>query len=251
MLAQAVRHLGGGDLLVTDTGTAMLGVTAFPLPSDASIMLQALYGSIGWGLPAALGAAVALQDKGARAGVTLVIGDGALQMTAAELGTFSRVAHAPVTVVVIANEGYLIERLLGASLTASYNDIPTWRYSCAPAPAPGLRWRRRRREVLPLNVELCVVPRRRELLRVMGATGLGAVAARCTSPRELDAALATAAAPFLGTGAGACCNAPGRLTLLEAVTERLDVPSAALWLAEKTRSLYSDTDDAPAAADAV
>jgi indolepyruvate decarboxylase len=87
---------------------------------------QPLWGSIGYTLPAALGAAVAHPDRR----TVLIIGDGAAQLTVQELGAFSREALSPV-IVVVNNDGYTIERAIHGQ-TAPYNDIVSWQWTDVP-----------------------------------------------------------------------------------------------------------------------
>ena len=59
-------------------------------------------GSLGWGLPAAVGAKIACPDKA----VARVVGDGTFHFTPQALWTAAR-EHAPVVTVVVDNSGYL------------------------------------------------------------------------------------------------------------------------------------------------
>jgi acetolactate synthase I/II/III large subunit len=60
------------------------------------------YGTLGYGLPAAIGAKLAAPDRP----VVALVGDGGLQFTLAELGSAVE-AHAPVIVLLWNNDGYL------------------------------------------------------------------------------------------------------------------------------------------------
>ena len=71
---------------------------------------------------------VALARPGKRP--VVLTGDGALQMTAQEISTLIR-QRCPAIVVVVNNDGYLIERELHED--GAYNDIQPWRYSRLPA----------------------------------------------------------------------------------------------------------------------
>jgi TPP-dependent 2-oxoacid decarboxylase len=84
--------------------------------------------------PAALGASLAAPDRR----VVLIIGDGALQQTAAELGTLLGQGLAPV-IIVLNNGGYTSERAVSHP-DASYHQIPAWDWTALPvavAPARG------------------------------------------------------------------------------------------------------------------
>ncbi|MBS4727486.1 alpha-keto acid decarboxylase family protein [Mycobacterium sp. SM1] len=111
-----------GNVVLADQGTSFYGMAAHRLPRGVTFIGQPLWGSIGYTLPAALGAALAHPDRR----IVLLIGDGAAQLTVQELGTFAREGLAPV-IVVVNNEGYTIERMIHGE-TASYNDIASWKW---------------------------------------------------------------------------------------------------------------------------
>jgi indolepyruvate decarboxylase len=85
---------------------------------------QALYTSIGFSVPACLGAALAAPERRP----ILFVGDGAFQMTCQELSTIIRHQLNPI-VFLINNQGYTIERAIH---DGSYNDIQSWQYSLLP-----------------------------------------------------------------------------------------------------------------------
>jgi TPP-dependent 2-oxoacid decarboxylase len=124
----SVQHfLRPGDLLIADQGTAFYGAAELTLPDGARLAGQPLWASIGWALPAALGASLAAPDRR----VVLIAGDGALQQTAAELGTLLGQGLAPV-IIVLSNGGYATERAFGHP-DAGYHDIPAWDWTALPA----------------------------------------------------------------------------------------------------------------------
>ncbi len=116
-----------GDLVVADQGTAFYGAAGLTLPAGATLLGQPLWASIGWTLPAALGASLAAPDRR----VVLIIGDGAFQQTAPELGTMLAQGIAPV-VIVLNNDGYAVERAIH-SPSAAYHRIPRWNWTALPA----------------------------------------------------------------------------------------------------------------------
>jgi indolepyruvate decarboxylase len=116
-----------GDLLLADQGTAFYGAAGLRLPDGAALMGQPPWASIGWSVPAALGALLAAPDRR----VVLITGDGALQQAAAELGTLFGQGLAPV-IIVLDNGGYTTERSIGDP-DASYHDIPAWNWAALPA----------------------------------------------------------------------------------------------------------------------
>ena len=116
-----------GDLLIADQGTAFYGAAGLILPDEAKLVGQPLWASIGWTVPAALGASLAAPDRR----VVLIAGDGAMQQTAAELGSLLGQGLTPV-VIVINNGGYTIERTIHRP-DAGYHEIPAWDWTQWPA----------------------------------------------------------------------------------------------------------------------
>ncbi len=115
-----------GNVVLADQGTSFYGMADHRLPRGVTFIGQPLWGSIGYTLPAALGAGVAHPDRR----TVLLIGDGAAQLTVQELGTFSREGLSPV-IVVVNNDGYTVERAIHGE-TAPYNDIVSWRWTEIP-----------------------------------------------------------------------------------------------------------------------
>ncbi|MCV7283940.1 alpha-keto acid decarboxylase family protein [Mycolicibacterium wolinskyi] len=116
-----------GNVVLADQGTSFYGMAGHRLASGVTFIGQPLWGSIGYTLPAALGAGLADRDRR----TVLLIGDGAAQLTVQELGAFGRAGLAPV-VVVVNNDGYTVERAIHG-VTAEYNDISGWRWTELPA----------------------------------------------------------------------------------------------------------------------
>lgn len=79
------QYLKPGDIILVDQGTAAFGAAALSLPDGAEVVVQPLWGSIGYSLPAAFGAQTACPDRR----VILIIGDGAAQLTIQEMGLTS------------------------------------------------------------------------------------------------------------------------------------------------------------------
>ncbi|MHC9294489.1 alpha-keto acid decarboxylase family protein [Mycobacterium sp. LTG2003] len=116
-----------GNVVLADQGTSFYGMAGHRLASGVTFIGQPLWGSIGYTLPAALGAGLADRDRR----TVLLIGDGAAQLTVQELGAFGRAGLAPV-VAVVNNDGYTVERAIHGA-TAEYNDISGWRWTELPA----------------------------------------------------------------------------------------------------------------------
>ena len=106
-----------GDVVLADQGTSFYGMATQRLPADVTFIGQPLWASIGYTVPALLGAMLAAPG---RRGV-LLVGDGAAQMTVSELSTLLRLRLSP-TVVVVDNDGYTVERAIHGP-DAPYNDI--------------------------------------------------------------------------------------------------------------------------------
>ncbi len=115
-----------GNVVLADQGTSFYGMADHVLPHGVTFIGQPLWGSIGYTLPAAFGAAVAHPERR----TVLLIGDGAAQLTVQELGSFSREGLSPV-IVVVNNDGYTVERAIHGE-TAPYNDIVGWRWTEVP-----------------------------------------------------------------------------------------------------------------------
>jgi TPP-dependent 2-oxoacid decarboxylase len=115
-----------GNVVLADQGTSFYGMATHRLPRGVTFIGQPLWGSIGYTLPATLGAGLAHRDRRP----VLLIGDGAAQLTVQELGTFSREGLSPV-IVVVNNDGYTVERMIHGK-TAPYNDIVTWSWADVP-----------------------------------------------------------------------------------------------------------------------
>ncbi|EAO7480365.1 alpha-keto acid decarboxylase family protein [Salmonella enterica] len=120
------QYLKPGDIILVDQGTAAFGAAALSLPDGAEVVVQPLWGSIGYSLPAAFGAQTACPDRR----VILIIGDGAAQLTIQEMGSMLRDGQAPV-ILLLNNDGYTVERAIhGAALR--YNDIASWNWTQIP-----------------------------------------------------------------------------------------------------------------------
>jgi indolepyruvate decarboxylase len=115
-----------GNVVLADQGTSFYGMANHRLPKGVTFIGQPLWGSIGYTLPAAVGAGVAHPDRR----TVLLIGDGAAQLTVQELGTFFREGLSPV-IVVVNNDGYTVERAIHGE-TAPYNDIASWSWTDIP-----------------------------------------------------------------------------------------------------------------------
>ncbi|MFS0732442.1 thiamine pyrophosphate-binding protein [Microbacterium sp. 1P10UB] len=118
--SEVTAFLRTGDVVLADQGTSFYGMAGHRLPAGVTLIGQPLWAAIGFTLPALLGAALARPDRRP----VLLIGDGAAQLTIAELGTVLR--HGiPAVIVVVDNGGYTVERAIHG-LQEQYNDIARW-----------------------------------------------------------------------------------------------------------------------------
>jgi indolepyruvate decarboxylase len=116
------RYLRSGDVVVADQGTASFGIGTKRLPGAVTFLSQPLWASIGYALPAALGAGLAMPKRR----LVILTGDGSTLMTVQELGTMLAQGLKPV-ILLLNNDGYTIERAIRGPDQA-YNDIPHWNW---------------------------------------------------------------------------------------------------------------------------
>ncbi|MEZ2861123.1 indole-3-pyruvate decarboxylase [Proteus mirabilis] len=115
------------DIIIAETGTSSMGLGFALLPDGAQFHNQTLWGSIGWATPASFGAALAAPNKR----VILITGEGSHQLTVQEISQFVRFGLKPI-ILILNNDGYLIERLLCDYPEAYYNDLAQWNYHQLP-----------------------------------------------------------------------------------------------------------------------
>lgn len=119
-------YLDDDMVLLAEPGDAFCAAPEFHIEEAENFIVQVYYSSIGFCTPASLGVALARPDKRP----VVLTGDGAFQMTAQEVSTLVR-KRLPALIVVINNDGYLVERKLHED--GAYNDIQMWRYAQLPA----------------------------------------------------------------------------------------------------------------------
>lgn len=78
-----------GDIVIGESGTAQFGFSDAHFAPGVKYITQIYFGSIGYSVPAAFGAAVAQAESepGWPGRIILVVGDGSLQLTVQEIGT--------------------------------------------------------------------------------------------------------------------------------------------------------------------
>jgi indolepyruvate decarboxylase len=118
------ESLDDRTIVIADVGDALFASADLVIRGQTEFIAPAYYTSMGFAVPAALGAKTARPDLK----VIALVGDGAFQMTGMELSTIVRRGLA-VTVIVLDNKGYGTERLLHEG---SFNDINPWQYQRIP-----------------------------------------------------------------------------------------------------------------------
>ena len=111
-------------IVVVDIGDALFGATDLFIHRRTEFLGPAYYASMGFAVPAAMGAQLA--SPALRP--LVIVGDGAFQMTGMEISTAVRHNLNPI-VIVLNNAGYGTERHIH---NGPYNDILPWEYSRIP-----------------------------------------------------------------------------------------------------------------------
>ena len=112
--------LDENTLVIADVGESLFASVDLHVHRRFEFLSPAYYTSMGFAVPAAIGAGFA--DPSLRP--IVLVGDGAFQMTGSELSTAVRYKQAPV-VIVLNNRGYSTEREI---LEGPFNDIHEWHY---------------------------------------------------------------------------------------------------------------------------
>lgn len=107
-------------MVVCDIGDCLFAALELRTHEQTEFLASAFYTTMGFAVPAALGAQVARPDRRA----LILVGDGAFQMTGTELATHCTLGLAPI-VIVFNNLGYSTERFI---LDGPFNDISAWRF---------------------------------------------------------------------------------------------------------------------------
>ena len=119
-------QLADNNLVFADQGTAYFGISDVRLPEGVTCYGQPMWGSIGYTLPASLGAAIASPHKRS----VVLIGDGSALLTIQELATIINQRINPV-IVLVNNDGYTVERAIHGE-NQPYNDIPACQWAMMP-----------------------------------------------------------------------------------------------------------------------
>ena len=116
--------LSEDTVVVADVGDALFGAADLFIHHRTEFLGPAYYASMGFSVPAAIGAQLANR----RLRPLVLVGDGAFQMTGMELSTAVRFKLNPI-VIVLNNRGYGTERHMQ---DGPYNDVLPWNYHRLP-----------------------------------------------------------------------------------------------------------------------
>lgn len=126
LMARLNCQLDEDTIVIADIGDSLFAATELITYKRTEFISPAYYTSMGFSVPAALGALIARPD----ARVLIICGDGAFQMTGMELSTIVRHGFSPV-LIVLDNHGYGTERFLHPGKW-KFNEIHPWKYHRLP-----------------------------------------------------------------------------------------------------------------------
>ena len=126
MIKAIDERLDDQTIVIADIGDSLFAATELCIHSRTDFLSPAYYTSMGFSVPAAVGACFAKPDKR----VVVLCGDGAFQMTGSELSTLVRNKFSPI-LIILDNHGYGTERYLHAG-DWKYNEILPWNYYRLP-----------------------------------------------------------------------------------------------------------------------
>jgi indolepyruvate decarboxylase len=121
------EQIDDDTIVIADIGDSLFSASELTTHQRTEFISPAYYTSMGFSVPAALGALTARPQ----ARVLVICGDGAFQMTGMELSTIVRHGYCPI-IIVLDNGGYGTERFLHSGHW-KYNDIHPWKYHKLPA----------------------------------------------------------------------------------------------------------------------
>jgi indolepyruvate decarboxylase len=124
LFARLDKLLSDDMIVIADIGDSLFGAADLHMTRRTEFISPAYYTSMGFAVPASVGAGMANRNHRA----LVVVGDGAFQMTGMELSTVARYGLNPI-VVVLNNHGYTTERFL---LEGPFNDIQDWQFHKIP-----------------------------------------------------------------------------------------------------------------------
>ncbi|MBI4687515.1 MAG: alpha-keto acid decarboxylase family protein [Nitrospirae bacterium] len=120
LIGRLNQALTGEMLVVCDTGDCLFASVDLRVHERSEFLASSFYTTMGFAVPAALGAQVARPDLRP----LVLVGDGAFQMTGTEISTIARLGINAI-IIVFNNAGYSTERFI---MDGSFNDISAWRF---------------------------------------------------------------------------------------------------------------------------
>lgn len=124
LISRLDKALDENTIVISDVGDALFASTELTTHGRTEYIGPAYYTSMGFAVPASLGAAVAKPKMRTVA----LVGDGAFQMTGQELSTIIRHGFHHICIV-LDNKGYGTERFLHPG---DFNEINPWKYHKLP-----------------------------------------------------------------------------------------------------------------------
>jgi indolepyruvate decarboxylase len=118
------NFIGDDTIVVADVGNSLFGAMDLFIHRGTEFLGPAYYASMGFAVPAALGAQCARPDLRP----LVLVGDGAFQMTGMEISSIAR-RHLNPIIIVLNNAGYGTERHIH---DGPFNDVLTWQYYRLP-----------------------------------------------------------------------------------------------------------------------
>ena len=123
VLYELNQFIDGDTILIADSGDALFCADDLHMPSASSFLGPAYYASMGFGVPAVIGAQLADPFRRAIA----LVGDGAFQMTGMELLTAHKLGLRPI-ILVVNNGNFASLRMMGHQ-QADFVAIPNLDYA--------------------------------------------------------------------------------------------------------------------------
>lgn len=111
-------------VIIADLGDSLFGALDLTMHGKVEFLSPAYYCSMGFAVPAAIGAQLANPNLRP----IVIVGDGAFQMTGMEISTISRFGLNPI-IIILNNKGYGTERPM---LDGPFNDVLPWNYHRIP-----------------------------------------------------------------------------------------------------------------------
>jgi indolepyruvate decarboxylase len=118
------EYLDEQSVVICDIGDSLFGGSDLTIHRRTEFLSPAYYTSMGFAVPAAIGAQINRRDLRP----IVFVGDGAFQMTGHEVSTIARYGLNPI-VFVLNNKGYTTERFINEG---PYNDVQEWAYHLFP-----------------------------------------------------------------------------------------------------------------------